>query len=181
MRVFIAINLPKEIKEKLAEIQNQLKTFDLPIRWVKPENIHLTLVFLGHIKENKVAEVTEVTKATVGRFKSFDIQIKDLEVFPDERRPRLISIGVKEGQHLLDLQSSLEKGLHEAGFSLEERKFSPHLTLGRIKEKVANLKNLTQKMGNVDLGMYRVEKVNVMESRLSEEGSRYLTIRSIKL
>ncbi len=184
-RIFIAINLPNKIKKELADVQNQLAEFDLPIRWTKIKNIHLTLVFLGYIEEKKVTEVTKVIEALINKVRSFEISIKNLGVFPNFKNPRIIWIGIENNKDLINLRNGLVNNLRGLKFKIEKRDFSPHLTLGRTKKRISvkagNLENIYKKIGKVDLEKFRVESVEIMESKLKVGGFDYKEIKSIKL
>lgn len=180
-RVFIAINLPKEIKSKLVDLQNQLTEFDLPVRWTNPKNIHLTLIFLGEIIEKRIEKVIEICEETVSQFKSFHLKIKNLGGFPDEKNPRIIWIGVEDSQDLISLQKELSNKFRDLGFEIEKREFSPHLTLGRTKARVKNFESLIAKLGPVDLGGFEVKSIEIMESELTPEGPIYKILEKIPL
>jgi 2'-5' RNA ligase len=181
MRVFIAINLPEKIIEKLADLQNQLAEFDLPIRWTKPKNIHFTLCFLGEISYQRIEKVKEICDKVIGKYKSFNLKIKNLGGFPNEKNPRILWVGVEDGQSLVNLQKELTEKLRDLGFEIEKREFSPHLTLGRTKGRIKEFEATISKMGEVNLGEFEVESIEVMESELKPEGPEYRSIESFQL
>lgn len=132
-RLFIAIDLPQEVKQKLGTLS---KSFDFPhARWVKPENLHLTLKFLGRVKEEKVESITLTLKNLTADFPAFTLQTGKLGVFPSLKRARVVWIDLEGGRgeakklaHLIDEKLSL------LGFEKEEREFQPHITLARLKK-----------------------------------------------
>ncbi len=179
-RFFIAINLPNEIRNKLADLQNQLAEFDLPIRWAKPKNIHLTLVFLGEIKKERVDKVVRACKS-MKDYERFKLSVKNLGFFPNFKNPRVIWIGIENGENLINLQKELANKLIEERFEIEKREFSPHLTLGRTKKRIKNFEGLITKLDSVDLGNFEVKSIEIMESKLTPEGPKYRLIKNIQL
>ena len=134
MRVFIAIELGKEIKEALSKIQDELKTVQGDVKWVEPQNIHLTLKFLGEIEENKIPKISQTLKAISCQVRPFMITLSELGAFPSHKYPRVIWIGIAEGKtELSKLVELIEDSLVKLKFPKEKRGFSAHFTLGRVK------------------------------------------------
>ena len=134
MRTFIAIELSSEIKESLAQAQSHLKYAGADVKWVTPENIHLTLKFLGEIPEEKCenvkAALDEIAKTTA----SFELSIKDIGAFPNIEFPRVIWIGLDKGaKESTELAAKVDEALSKLGFAKETRPFAAHLTIGRIR------------------------------------------------
>ncbi|HUT69524.1 MAG TPA: RNA 2',3'-cyclic phosphodiesterase [Desulfatiglandales bacterium] len=137
IRSFLAFELPLQIKEQVGEISKELQQSRLPVRWVKVENIHLTIVFLGPVTEETIAGVKQKAGSIAERFSAFQIRLNRVGVFPNWRRPRVLWIGLDgEIGGLSDLRDELQAALEELGFKPENRPFRPHLTLGRFKGTV---------------------------------------------
>jgi 2'-5' RNA ligase len=183
LRSFIAIELPETIKSALAELQQELKRSEADIRWVKPENIHLTLKFLGNIEEKLVDDIVKAIETTCNKYPEFDLEIKGMGVFPNIKSPRVIWVGVNSSEILTDLQHNIESEMAALGFEPENRKFTPHLTLGRFKSsrgKEALLEDIKLHKDS-KLGLINVKSVYLMRSDLSPAGARYTRIAEISL
>jgi 2'-5' RNA ligase len=129
----VAIRLPSEVKELLKTIQTGLDRGFRGVSWVKPESIHLTLKFLGEIDDAKVrAATSELQKAALG-IGPFTVELEGVGSFPNARNPRVIWAGIRENIALQKLYKNVEERLKSAGFEADDRPFTPHLTLCRIK------------------------------------------------
>jgi 2'-5' RNA ligase len=188
IRSFIAIELPDEVKSALAQLQTQLKTGkQLPVKWVDPYSIHLTLKFLGNIDLNKIREVTGAMEAAAQGISPFKLEIKDLGVFPNLKRVRVVWVGVSgEVAQLSQLQQRTESNLVPLGFAREARSFTPHLTLARVREQASP--DEQQSFGELIASTkfetvyeFDVDSINLMKSQLTREGAIYSRISSIKL
>jgi len=134
MRTFIAIELPKEIKEYLARVQNKLKASGADVKWVEPANIHLTLKFLGEIDENiKTKVIASLSEIAAGR-DSFIVGLSSIGAFPGIRSPRVIWAGLSLGdEDVKEIAKKIESDLEKIGLAKEDREFSSHITLGRTR------------------------------------------------
>jgi len=188
IRSFIAVELPDEVKAALVQLLDQLKTGkQLPVKWVNPYGIHLTLKFLGNIAVNKINEITgAIEKATEG-ISPFRLEVKDLGVFPNFKRVRVVWVGVSgEVAQLSQLQQRIESNLALLGFAPESRPFTPHLTLARVREQASpdEQQNFGQLIASARFEMiysFNVDSINLMRSQLTREGAIYSRISSIKL
>ena len=137
MRTFIAFKLPEEVIASLGELQTALKRQGLKLRWVRPDNIHLTLKFLGDISVEEMAVVKGIIGAVVQNQAVFSLAAKGLGVFPSVKKARVLWSGIHgDVKRLGELQSNLDRALAEMGFEPEKRVFRGHLTLGRVKGQV---------------------------------------------
>lgn len=183
MRTFVAIELPESIQSVLSDIQRELKRTDADVRWVRPENIHLTLKFLGTIKENMVRDITDVLQKASGNFRTFALTVSGVGVFPNMRSPRVVWVGTDQSDKLIDLQRDIEEGLASLGFEREKRKFAAHLTLGRFKSAhgkrtfVDTLETYRER----GFGSFHVGSVSLMKSDLSPAGAKYTRIAEVRL
>jgi len=181
LRIFVAVELPGSIKEKLSEIEQRLQGTGNKVRWVKVSSLHLTLKFLGEIKEEQVEEVFAVSQKVAKELSPFVIELTGVGAFPNPSSPRVIWVGVKKGQERLeDLALHLDEGLSEAGFPAEKRKWIPHLTLGRVKElrEVEKLRQLILQEKETYVGEIEVKQFSVIKSRLTPTGPLYTILRS---
>lgn len=181
IRSFIALELSEEIYRNLGKLIESLKkgVQFTPSRpsWVKPESIHLTLKFLGNIDENMVAPISEVVKTAAEETSAFTIRIRDLGVFPDERRPRVLWCGMTKGEmQTTTLQKKIDRSLLSLGFEKEKRPFHPHLTLARIKslKGTAALMNIIKaNQQNSFVGECQIDRLILFRSELHPDGARY--------
>jgi 2'-5' RNA ligase len=188
IRSFIAIELPSDIRSKLDELQKELKQNKLQqIKWTNPSGIHLTLKFLGNIDAGDIDKITGAIRESCRGYKKFTLELAELGVFPNYKRPRVIWLGVG-GQMdiLLKLQRQIDDKLELIGFPREKRPFSPHITLGRVRDSITS--NEQEQYGGViqnkkydERHIISVSSVNLMRSQLQPTGAIYSEISSIKL
>ena len=184
MRVFIAVELTESIKGKIAGLQEGLKGTPDKIKWVDPSLNHLTLKFLGEIKEEGLKKVLWVSREVAAGFSFFRIKIKGTGVFPDSPSPRVVWVGVEEGGNKLKaLVNQLEKELVRQGFAEEKREWIPHLTLGRVKvlKEKGKLRDIVLSHKGIEAGEMEVKSIGVIESRLTPEGPIYTLLERIPL
>ena len=184
MRVFIAVELSESIRTTIVQIQGKLRGTEDKIKWVDPSLIHLTLKFLGEIKKEKLAPVIEVTQKIAQKFSPFLMEVKGVGAFPSLSSPRVIWLGVDTGSTNLEkLASELENHLAKNGFSKEKKKWTPHLTLGRVKSLVEprKLSGLILREKEVVGGKMEVREISVIESRLTPSGPIYTVLERINL
>ena len=184
MRVFVAIDLPSGLKEKIFAISQKVAK-QIPLRLVAKENLHLTMVFLSERNENQAEQIKKVLKSVAEGFSPFTLVLKDLAVFPDNKRPRGIWFNVGgQKEKLFSLYKKIVDGLLKEGLIIEQKylNFSPHCTIGRIPEKIKMPGNITQKISWVNLNEgFNVEKVILYQSKLSSAGSTYFKLAEYEL
>jgi len=175
MRLFIAIEIPKEIKDELHKLQNELRRAGAEVSWTRPENIHLTLRFLGEVGEYQLEELKRLCVETAAEFHSFKLQLKDTGYFPGFRNPRVLWVGLA-GQVSAagEVQKRLEEGLISIGFDQEDKPFKPHLTIGRVKSG-KNVKPLVAASDMYPLPElpFEVGEIVLMKSELQSAGAQY--------
>ncbi|MCD5401288.1 RNA 2',3'-cyclic phosphodiesterase [candidate division NPL-UPA2 bacterium] len=176
IRTFIAIELSPDIQSKLAALQEALKKSGADVKWVEPENIHLTLKFLGHISEPQLKDVFKAADESIKETAPFSLLFSGLGAFPELDSPRVVWVGVREGQEILSrINQSLENILKRNGFPAEEREYHPHLTVGRVKSS----QNKAQLIGSLKsekdcyIGSMEAKKITVMQSILKLKGPKY--------
>ncbi len=180
IRAFIAADLPDEIRRELGKVIRHLKTElpQVPIRWVPPENIHLTLKFLGEVSQRNLPLLTELLKSEVADQRPFEFGVGGLNAFPDLRRPRVIWVGIKGPKELNDLHYAVETAMEKLGYAREMRPFEPHLTLGRVSrnatpEEVRRVSEALRRTQVGFLGSALVEEVYLYRSDLRPSGAVY--------
>ncbi len=168
-RIFVAVNLPKEIKESLEKAKEPFE--EGAVRWVKKENLHITLLFLGDIKEEGVDDIYKKLKDLLKQEKSFFLETKKIE-YDNIYNPRLIWVVLKEN-----------KGLEQIARSLGNVKFKPHITLARIKAwafKAIEVEERPVIEKAINLS-FSIDSIEIMESILKKTGPEYKVLKSIKL
>jgi 2'-5' RNA ligase len=170
MRTFLAVRVPEHIRKVIHEFAQIEEKKELPIKWVVFENLHITLKFLGEIDEKKKVEMAPVITGICKKHSPFQVRLEGLGCFPDPRNPRVLWVGVKEGNtQLCDIAAELEKGLAHVGFK-EEKRFHPHLTIGRIKKHCKVDEILAN---NISTDAFGVDSVVLFKSSLKPTGPVY--------
>jgi 2'-5' RNA ligase len=181
-RVFIAINLPQEIKKELVSYQK--KWSELTARWVSQDNLHITLAFLGYLTDLEIGEVCMITKKVTNGRKSFDINLNKISYGPIGSSPRMIWVGGEKSKELSILKSDLEKSLSETiNFRPENRAFNSHITLARLKAmewRAIDPEERPEIAEDINLS-FPVESIEVMESKLKRTGPIYTILESFNL
>ena len=186
MRTFIAIELPSEIKDSLSRLQEELKTSGADVKWVTPENIHLTLKFLGEIDDKKIDKIIKIIDDTAKEKNKFQIRISSLGAFPKVDFPRVIWVGVDTGdKETKEIAEGLEEKIAKIGIPKEDRPFSSHITIGRTKSSL-NREGLVQdlkdkaELGGGKLNFY-VTKITLFKSTLTPKGPIYEVLKATNL
>jgi 2'-5' RNA ligase len=188
IRSFIAIELPEEVKKGLLRVQDELGLDRYGfIRCVHPEGIHLTLKFLGNVPEPKIPDIVRVMEESSLGISPFQLQITEVGAFPNMRRPRVIWVGIKgELDKLIGWQQRLDNGLVPLGFAKENRPFTPHLTLARLRETCGPQDRVrfgeAVAAAHVELDYkFKVTSLNLMKSKLLPTGAVYTRLAEVKL
>ena len=182
IRAFIAIDLPAHIRSSLGEAQDILKSFGFRVRWVRPQNIHLTLKFLGNIDSNQIDKVIAAMARTADDFCGVSLFTKEIGVFPNIRRPRVIWAGLNgKLETLKNLQQTLDKHLGAVGFPEETRAFKAHLTLGRVKGKIASaqMKTAIDKLKGFESESFEIREIFLFKSELRPTGAVYSKVQRV--
>lgn len=187
MRTFIAIELPKEIKEALGRIQEKLKASGADVKWVEPKNIHLTLKFLGEISEQQLEKITAILNDLAKDKKNFRVRISSLGAFPKMNFPRVIWVGVDQGnEEIKVLAKALEEKIARIGIPKEDRPFSSHITIGRTRSNlgrdklVAGLNSMMDYIKETPQEL-TVDKITLFKSTLSPQGPIYEVLKQVSL
>jgi 2'-5' RNA ligase len=179
LRLFIAVELSDEIHQKLGELIRQIQPVGIKgINWVKPDNIHLTLKFLGDTPRRQVMSIIDSLAATTKGTAPFEISVEKTGCFPNPRDPKVLWVGVAPSEALLQLQKGIDQELAKLNIPTETRPFSPHLTLARISERcdlpvaLRTNEKLMAFSGKV-FGNVSVKRITLFQSTLTREGSLY--------
>jgi len=178
MRCFVAIEIPEEVKSYLYELQRMLSHGSFAkVTWVHKKNLHVTLKFLGEVPEHKVDAVKSALSSV--KFSSFSLRLKGIGFFPNEKKPRVIWVGLEPDFQLIALQQKIDEAL--LSLFPAEQHFEAHLTIGRIKfvkkkeEFLALLKKIC-----IKLLEFKVSSFKLMKSELTREGPIYSLLEEFK-
>ncbi|MDO8536490.1 MAG: RNA 2',3'-cyclic phosphodiesterase [Candidatus Omnitrophota bacterium] len=186
MRAFIAIELSPEIKDSLAQVQSHLKYSAADVKWIENSNVHLTLRFLGDITEEKCEEIKSMLDEISKSSKSFEISTGDIGAFPNINYPRVIWVGLDKGTiESVALAKKINNELLKTGFQKEQRPFSAHLTIGRVRspknkealEKKIVASNSLPPTPNSQL----ISSIALFQSTLTPKGAIYTKLHEAKL
>jgi len=184
VRTFIAIELSEDLREEIGLLQDELRT-QLPrgsVRWVRPEGIHLTLKFLGDTPVDQVDQVKAALAQAAAEVGSFRVTVRGLGCFPNTRRPRVIWVGLEEPTGTLQrLRDAVEVHVAPVGFPTERRKFSPHLTVGRVQRRATSseVREIGQRVAASAVGLVgemEAVAVSYIKSDLKPSGAVYTTL-----
>jgi 2'-5' RNA ligase len=179
IRSFIAFDMDNEaVVRKITGAQNLLVKTGANLKLVKPENIHITMRFLGNITPPMVEKIFEAMRKV--QFTPFDVKIQGVGVFPHMRYPRVVWVGITEGaDQMRSVFSQLEPRLRKLGFAPDSKGFSPHLTIARVKSgrNKAELVKCISENANSEFGAIRAECLRLKRSDLTPEGPVYSTLK----
>lgn len=183
-RLFIAIETEDFLKTELKKIQNTLKKSSANVKWVKPENIHLTLKFLDETPDDKINSITEILNETAGQFSPFDCTINHLGAFPNPEYPEIIWIGIEQNREKIkEIALQLEEKLEQIGFKKESREFSAHITLGRLHTSAHSLL-LSAAIRDYKLPLslgQMIKEITLFQSTLTSQGPVYEILKKARL
>ncbi len=186
LRLFWAINLPEELKTKLSRVQDGLRKAGADAKWVEPGNLHLTVKFLGETDPGLVAPVIGTVSCRLRDCRAFWLEVAGLGFFPGPASPRVVWAGLKGKEGLLeDIGRIVDESMAVHGFPRENRKFSPHLTLARIRspknrQELIRLVDIESPRTN-GLGNFKVSSVDLMQSNLTPQGPVYTLLSRVGL
>jgi 2'-5' RNA ligase len=177
IRTFVAVEVWPEIRERTKAIVHRLKESTAKVTWVKHDQMHLTMNFLGDVAMNEIPAVCKAVADAARPFTPFDVEMASIGVFPSYENPRTIWLGVGDGAHrLIALHGALEKLLGELGFRIEARRFRPHLTIGRVRSLPngpGQLAGLLKQYADFEAGPMMVSELTVFSSELGRDGPTY--------
>lgn len=181
-RLFIAINLPNDIKAEIFDAVEALRKKNprLEAKWVEEENLHLTLHFLGYVEEEKISALIKDLEKSIQHFSSFSLSIHRAGGFPSLSRPRVVFIKTSEPTGTLkNIHQALGQALEKFGLEIDRRPYQGHITLARLKFPAA-LHGL-EKTGEKISFNFKVASIDLVESHLSRSGPTYTIAKKFKL
>ena len=180
IRSFIAIEIPPWALAQIGQLQEELRHLKADVQWVRPENIHLTLKFLGAVSEEVLEKITLALSPVLSSRELFDLHIRGFGCFPSSRHPRVLWLGIDRGtEQISPLQEAIEKKAAELSFSPERRPFTPHLTIGRVRsfQGKGALAQAIETHKNIEIGSFRAKEVFLYQSELTPSGAIYKKLK----
>jgi len=184
VRTFVAIRLPGDVQRAVADLQDRIHVPGVRVKWVEPENFHLTLKFLGDVPEDRLDRVFGAVEKGCEGQEAFAMSLEGVGAFPNLRRPRVVWIGLNRGrEEVARLAASVEALLADVGFEREERPFRAHATVGRVKDVSPAVRQLGDRIAAERLALegIRIDRVEVMKSQLTRRGPLYSVQREVVL
>lgn len=177
-RIFIAINLPETVKKRLIEYSKKWNDLDpSSIRWTNKNNLHITLLFIGHVDDDEMYDICMVVKEVIKKHKPFNIRLERIILGPQNKIPRMFWAQGEKSQELADLQADLQEKIEQRHGA--RHAFRPHITLSRFKSSA--LKQLPKEINEPFQAQVPVENIEIMQSNLKRSGAEYSILESINL
>jgi RNA 2',3'-cyclic 3'-phosphodiesterase len=176
LRTFVAVELAPRVKSRAGDLIDKLRVAAVQVNWVKTQQMHLTLKFLGDVPDTETPDICRVVAEAARGFEPFEITLRGAGAFPTNEHPRTIWVGIEDGaEALCDLQAAIEAALKDKlGFPKEARRFQPHLTIGRVKHESPSAKGelteLLEKHAHFDADLSVIDEVVVFASFLGRGG-----------
>ena len=183
MRSFIAVKISTGQRQKIADLIGDLRASEARVKWVRPENMHVTLKFLGEVDERNLPEIFDSFEKSLTNDQAFAFNIQNIGCFPNIRRPRVIWVGIERGKDELKvLAKKVDNLMSEFGFEREKRGFSPHLTIGRVKD-TRGIESVTGRFDGIDFNTEScvIDEVVFFQSILRREGPTYIAHKVVQL
>jgi len=183
IRAFIAVDIGEEIRTALGKVQRILQRAHADVKWVKPENIHLTLAFLGNVSIDKIRPLETALDLACQSQAPFSIHVAGTETFGKPRHPRIIWAGITESPALAELQQQTVEALHSVDIEFDARPFSPHLTLGRVKspKHITALLDALEPEKDSAFGSVEIAEALLIKSALKPAGAKYTVLHRVAL
>ena len=182
IRSFLAFELPGQIKDIVTTIHGRLKASSLDVKWVRPGNVHLTVVFLGNVARGDLGPLSEEVSKACSRYKTFELALKGMGVFGGLKSPRVLWIGVEgDLERMGFFRDAITKRLARFGIKRESRPFRPHLTLGRFRKGATGgqvLKEILNRYMELHSPRVTLRELTLFKSELRADGAHYTKIRS---
>ena len=181
MRLFVALAISTEVRENLASLIRDLHTADSHPKWVNPDNLHVTLKFIGEVAPERVIEISDAL-AVVRTQQQVIAEFHGIGFFPDARRPSVVWVGIQPSDILSTLAAEVNRVLAIVAVPREEKAFVPHLTIARSKETrlSACLRDEIEKRKSRAFGTLAANEFHLIESKLKSSGAEYTTLRSFR-
>lgn len=184
MRLFVAVNFPARLRQKIARLSRPMEEAGVPGRWTDPDHVHLTLKFLGEVPPAELDPISAALEEVAGKFRPFEMTFGPIGAFPSPRRPRVVWLGVEQTPELRFIKDDLERRLAELGHEREQRPYQPHITLGRAPRdaEAGEFRRLEEVARSLKVSdAYRVTHLDLMRSRLGPAGPEHTRLVMARL
>jgi 2'-5' RNA ligase len=181
VRAFLAIPLPEQLKDSISAFQQSLHAHWPDSRWIRPENLHLTLHFFFALEQETLEKIKVSVLSVKGCQQPFTVEVEGLGAFPNLHHPRILWLALKPEEQLRQLHSDCRKALSQVGVATESRPYSPHLTIGRRRPGRSNLPALRYSVDHASVGQLHVDRLILFESRLRPDGAEHIPILTMTL
>jgi 2'-5' RNA ligase len=181
MRLFVALSIPSDVRENLALLIRELRGVDSNPKWINPDNLHVTLKFIGEVAPDKVMGIGDAL-AAVHAQQQVIAEFRDVGSFPDARRPSVAWVGIQPPQMLSSLAAEVNRVLAPLGIRREDKPFVPHLTIARFRETRLSpaLRAEIEKQKSRKFGTLSTGEFHLVESKPKSTGAEYTTLRSFR-
>jgi 2'-5' RNA ligase len=187
VRLFVALEIPSAVRDNLAAFLSEMRALteklgERRVRWVRPENLHVTLKFIGEVADTKLADI-RTALSSVPSVAPIDVRFRGLGFFPNENRPTVLWAGLDASPHLSTFAGDIDGALTAMGIAREKRAFVPHLTLARFAAPFLHekLRAAIQKNGERAFGSFQASEFHLIESKLKPSGAEYTSLTSFRL
>lgn len=179
MRLFVALDLPDQVRHAITELIAKLQPKSRAARWIKPENLHITLKFIGHVGNEKLSPIQSAL-SSIHAEQPVELHFRGMGFFPNEHRPRAFWCGIASSPNLAELAANIDRALAPLGIEAETRPFTPHLTLARFKsdEGIREVVQAATDMKSTDFGTATETNFHLYESLLKSTGAQYNRVAS---
>ena len=179
MRLFVAVEIPSAVRENLGALLKSLRAVSAQTRWVRAENLHVTLKFIGEVPETKLGAIRGAL-AGVRSDQPVILDFRGLGFFPNDKHPRVFWAGIEASPNLTTLAAEIDRAMEELGISRQQRPFSPHLTLARFEPPglAEKLRAAIREDAAREFGTLRTSQFYLIESKLKPSGAEYTTLES---
>jgi 2'-5' RNA ligase len=179
VRLFVALEIPSEVRENLTAMLESLRAISKDLRWMRPGNLHVTLKFLGEVPETKL-DAARTALAEIRSEQPVTLEFRGLGFFPNEKHPRVFWAAIEASKNLIKLAVDIEGAMENLGIPREQRPFSPHLTLARFERPGLSdkLRGAIAKNAQRDFGTLRTHEFQLIQSKLKPSGAEYTTLAS---
>lgn len=178
MRLFVALEIPLTARKNLSTLIASLRAITREPRWVRAENLHVTLKFLGEVAESKLAAV-QTALGGIRSHQAVTLAVRGLGFFPNEKKPRVFWAGIEASSNLKTLAADIEGAMERCGIAREMREFSPHLTLARLERSLPEaLRKAIAENAQREFGSLRTGEFHLMQSKLKPSGAEYTTLKT---
>ena len=182
MRLFVALEIPTAVRDNLAAQIKELRDLPAPLadkrlRWVRPENLHVTLKFIGEVEAAKLDGIRRALRA-IGLDAPVGLELRGLGFFPDGEYPRVLCVGLNASGNLPVLARDIDRALEGQGIARDQRAFTPHLTLARFEPRGFDekLRTAIEKNSEREFGAFEAREFHLIQSKLQPSGAAYTSL-----